>query len=192
MTATAEASHIGLVVEGPGDRNAVPVLLRKHLHACGEFRDVLGKPVATNGRDKALKVDGVEGFALTAALRPGCVGVLIILDGEGDCVAGLGPELLARVEAKVGKPVRVALADRDFESWMYASAESLELELTYEEGVSGQAAIKEALKPAKYVKPTWQPRLTNRINLESAASRSESLGRMLARFDELRTLLPSD
>lgn len=190
MTASATSPHIGLVVEGPGDRNALPVLLRKHLHGEGEYRDVLGKPVATNGRDKALKVNGIEGFALAAALRPGCVGVLVVLDGEGDCVADLGPSLLERVGNAVGKPVRIALADCDFESWLFASAETLDLELVFSEDIVGQGAIKEALKPAKYVKPTWQPRLTHRMEIGRAAQRSDSLRRMLARFDELRPFLP--
>lgn len=189
MTANYTQPHIGLVVEGAGDRGAVPVVLRNYLHANAEYRDILGKPVPAHGRDKALRPNGIEGFVTTAALRPGCVGVLVILDGEGDCVAELGPLLQGRAQSVTGKPVALALADRDFEDWLFASAETLQLELTFDETRSGQGAITDAIRPAKYVKPTWQPRLAHRIDIELARPRCQSLARMLDRFDELRLLL---
>lgn len=190
MPARPSDPHIGLVVEGAGDRSALPVLLRAHLYADHEFRDILGKPVPAHGREKATGDGGIEGYVATAGLRPGCVGVLVVLDGEGDCVAELGPTLLQRASSVIGKPVRIALADRDFESWIYASAESLDLNLEYAENVAGQGAIKAALKPQKYVKPTWQPRLASRMDLPVAIGRSPSLARAIERFDELRGLLP--
>lgn len=186
MTASAADPHVGLVVEGAGDRNAVPVVLRRHLLASGEYRDILGKPVPAHGRDKALAEGGLEGYVATAGLRPGCVGVLVVLDGEGDCVGELGPALHSRIADLIGKPVRVALADRDFESWIFASAETLDLDLAFHENSNAQAEIKSALRPAKYVKPTWQPRLAHRMDLTLAGQRSPSLARAIARFDELR------
>lgn len=191
MTADPRAPHIGLVVEGAGDRGALPILLRDHLHSRGEYRDVLGKPVPFHGRDKALVPRGIEGYAAVAGGRPGCVGVLVVLDGEGDCVATLGPELVKRALTSVAVPVKVALADRDFEDWIYASAETLQFEtLSYSPHVHGQRAIKDAIRPAAYAKPVWQPRLTSRMDLALAASRSVSLSRMLQRFDELLHYLP--
>jgi hypothetical protein len=41
------------------------------------------------------------------------------------------------------------------------------------------------LAPDKYVKPTWQPRLAHRLDLE-LEQRSSSLARLIAKFDELR------
>ncbi|PPF11749.1 hypothetical protein C5C04_11725 [Rathayibacter rathayi] len=188
MTAGADAPHIGLVVEGAGDKGALPILLRSYLHTRAEYRDIFGKPVPAHGRDKALKATGLEGYVATAAARPGCRAVLVVLDGEGDCVAHLGPSLLART-VDVGKPVVVALADRDFESWLYASAETLELDLVFDSGKSGQGAIKDALKPRKYVKPTWQPRLTARMDFELARTRNHSLERFLCKLDQLVSLV---
>lgn len=191
MAADPLSPHIGLVVEGAGDRNALPVLLRTHLHADGEYRDVLGKPVPFHGRQKALVPNGVEGYVAVAGGRPGCVGVLVVLDGEGDCVAELGPRLHARAEVTVGVPIRVALADADFEDWLYASAETLGFEgLTFQSGKRGASVIKHALRPAAYTKPVWQPRLAARMDLNTARVRSASLDRMFQRFDELRAALP--
>mgnify|MGYP003589878259 CR=1 FL=1 len=191
MSAAPTDPHVGLVVEGPGDLKALPIVLRKHLQATGEFRDVLGKPVPANGRSKALVPRGLEGYVATAALRPGCVGVLVVLDGEGDCVAHLGPELLARSAEDSPVPVSVALADRDFEDWIYASAETLGIGIEpYNPARKGQAAIKAALKPRAYVKPVFQPRLAARIDFTLATARNPSFARLLDRFDQLRGLLP--
>lgn len=191
MTATPTDPHVGLVVEGAGDKQALPIVLRRHLEATGEFRDVLGKPVPLHGRTKAFTTNGIEGYVAVAASRPGCVGVLVVLDGEGDCVAEAGPALRERADEVSRVPVRVALADQDFEDWLYASAETLDLGLDgYSASRRGQHALKSALRPASYTKPVWQPRLAHRMDVVLARSRSTSLARCLDRFDDLRGHLP--
>lgn len=122
-----------------------------------------------------------------AASRPGCYGVLVILDGEGDPVCRLGPKLLARsLPAALGKTVVVALADPKYEAWLVASAETLGLPaLSSESPRDPAAAIAQALSPRGYSKPTWQPRLTSKMDLARAASRSHSLHRTLEMFDRL-------
>lgn len=185
MTADPQAPHIGLVVEGPGDANAVPSLLRRHLQANGCYQDILGKPVTCHGREKALKPKGLEGFVAVAAARPGCRAIVVILDGEGDPVCELGPKLLNRLKNVTSLPTVVSLADRSFEDWVYASAETLQLGLTFTRGTGGTKAIVDALRPVKYVKPTWQPRLTNRMDIALAAGRNAGLQRLLHRFDGL-------
>jgi hypothetical protein len=190
LTAQPHSPHIGLVVEGRGDAEAVPLLLRRWLERRGLFQDVLGKPVTCNGRDKALKENGLEGKVAVAAARPGCVGVLVVLDGEGDPVCSLGPTLLTRVN-DIAVPVAVALADSQFESWLVASAESLSLSnLAYSTTQNAEAALKTALRPEKYVKPYWQPRLAHRLDFDIALPRANSLRRALDRFDGLLNALP--
>lgn len=191
MVASPADPHIGLVVEGAGDKQALPILLRCHLHAGGEFRDVLGKPVPLHGRTKAFVPNGIEGYVAVAASRPGCVGVLVVLDGEGDCVAELGPTLRKRADDVSRVPVQIALADRDFEDWLYCSAETLHLGLgEHDRGQRGLHVIKQALRPASCTKPVWQPRLASQVDLTLARPRSASLDRCLERFDELRSHLP--
>lgn len=187
MTATPTEPHVGLVVEGPGDAVALPVLLRAHMHCVGDYRELLGKPVACNGKMKALMANGIEGKVATAAARPGCRGVLVVLDADDDPSCRLGPELRRRAEKVSRVPVAVALAEPAFEAWLVASAESLGLDgLEYDSAVNPGRAIKDALAPAKYVKPTWQPRLAHRVDITLASSRNACLARMLARFDALR------
>jgi hypothetical protein len=165
MTADFNSPHIGLVVEGRGDHGAAPVLLRRWLHERGIFGDILGKPIPCHGKGNATSPNGIEGFVATAAARPGCRGVLVVLDADDDLVCRLGPELLTRASSVIGKPVVICLAENDFEDWLYASIETLELggHLQYEDGRRGAAAIAEQLRPRKYVKPTSQPRLTAKL-----------------------------
>lgn len=190
MTAPPGARHVGLVVEGPGDANALPTVLRMHRHSQGDFREVDGRPVVCNGRTKAARQGGLEGFVAVAASRPGCVGVLVLLDGEGDAVCTAGPDFLQRAQGTTGRPCSVALADRDFETWLRCSAETLGVP-GFEYGGAGDAqhALKESLKPQKYVKPTWQPKLACKMDLVLARGRSHSLDRMLHRYDALCALV---
>lgn len=186
MTAAPGSPHIGIVVEGPGDGLALPVLLRLHLGLRDDYRDVLGKPVSCNGREKALMPNGLEGKVAAAAARPGCRAVMVMLDGEGDPVCTLGPRLLRRASAVSPRPVAIALADPTFEAWLCASAETLGLDgLEYDPTRDPGGALKEALKPRKYVKPTWQPRLAARMDIRLAAGRDGSLDRALRKFDGL-------
>jgi hypothetical protein len=187
VSCCAEESHIGLIAEGQGDAISLPLLLRRWLVRGGDYRDMLGKPAICNGRDRATVTDGVERYVAAVTARPGCRSVLLVLDTEGDSACDLGPKLLARVQSTTRLPVAIALAERNWEDWLYASIETLEIgpDLQYDVGSHGIAVIKQALKPAKYVKPTWQPRLTAKMDIELAISRSPSLGRMLEKFDEL-------
>lgn len=187
MTPPAEAPHLGLVVEGRGELQAVPLLLRRRLSERGVYRDLIGRPVPCNGRENALKPKGLEGKVAVAAVRPGCRCVLVLLDGEGDPVCELGPELLRRSrEAAAGKEVAVCLADGKYEDWLVASAESLDLPgLTYLPEQDSVRVLKEALHPSKYVKPSWQPRLSQNLDFEMASGRNRSLARFLAKFDLL-------
>lgn len=190
MTATPNQPHIGLVVEGRGEREALPCMLRKYLGeelAC--FKDILGKSIPCNGRDKALMAGGIEGKIAAAGYRPGCKGVMVVLDAEGDAICSLGPEIKRRAARILGLPVQVCLADPMYEAWLVASAETLGLGgLTFSAG-NPTALIERALFPDKYIKPIWQPRLTQRMDLTLARGRSPSLDRMLSKFASLATPL---
>ena len=62
-----------------------------------------------------------------AALRVDTAGgVLVLLDADDDCPAALGPALLERARAaRSDVPISVVLANREFEAWFIAAAESL-------------------------------------------------------------------
>jgi len=159
MTAAEDSAHLGLVVEGPGEFEALPLLLRRWLREHGNHRDLLGRPVLCNGRSKAIQAGGIERRVSIATARPGCRAVLVVLDGEGDPVCQLGPELLARSQgAARGRPLAVVLADRKYEAWLVASAETLGIDgLQFSPLRDPTSAIVEALRPQKYVKRSGNP-----------------------------------
>lgn len=194
MTARSGEPHIELIVEGKADLNAVPVLLRKHLHERGEYRDILGKPIALHGVGNATKADGIEGFVSLAANRPGCVGVLVILDSDDECVVEMASGLLSRLQGLTSKPVVIALAVRTYEDWLFSSIETLDIgEVEYKSDAKGIRQIEAALKGIgeSYSKPLWQPRLTHKMEISRARERSSCLARMLDRFDSLVELIPA-
>ena len=183
--------HVGLVVEGPGDVRALPILLRKHLEAKGSFGDVLGKPVPLNGVGNALKKGGIESYVRVAAGRHGCLGVFVCVDSDDRDPSGLRDELEGRARSVVATPTSVAVAVRCFEDWIYASAEALRLDLTWQADSRGLKQIKDALRPEAYAKPVHQPKLTHRMDLQLARSRSNSLAAALTAFDGLTESLLS-
>lgn len=186
MTAAPTDPHIGVVVEGIGDRGAVPLLLRQHLNGRGEYRDLLGKPIPFNGKGRATVEGGIERYVETAGLRPGCRGVLVVLDADKESACVEGPTLRDRAQDVVAVPVVVALAERDYEDWIYASVETLDLgDVEWAPGANGGDELKRLMSPKTYIKPTWQPRFTGRMDLALASSRSTSLARLLERFDAL-------
>lgn len=177
--------HIGLIVEGPGDKGALPILLRAYLHSKGEYANILGKPIPLKGKGAATTQNGIEGYVLAAA-RPNCKGVIVLLDADDDHSCELGPSLLGRVESLVQVPVVVAIAERDFEDWIYASVETLGFDqAVWATGQRGQAKIRELLAPEKYIKATMQAKFTSRINLDLARERNPSLDRLFKKIDGL-------
>jgi hypothetical protein len=151
--------------------------------------DILGKPIPLNGKGTATAEDGIERYVATAAKRPGCRAVIVVLDADDEPTCVEGPALLARGLSQVRVPVVVALAERDYEDWLFGSIETLELGVdAHVPGRNGGNAIRAALYPRAYIKPTWQPRLTARMDLTLASARSPSLRRLLDRAVDLALL----
>ena len=189
MTRQAEEPHVGLVVEGRGDTMAAPALVRNILLQ-HDFHDVLGKPVCCLGRSNATREGGIEKFTSVATARPGCVGALVILDGDEDPICTLGPTLRDRAgSSSHGKPIQVVLAEPSFEEWIVASAETMPIGIAFDPTRHPVGVIKEGLGDVKYTKPTWQPRLASQISVEVASGRSESFRRLANRAVDLAALV---
>ncbi len=114
------------VVEGHGEVEAVPVLVRRIARdlyptdpdpVCTVFRVPRSKLVQSGELERSIDV---------AARRVQPHGaILILIDADDDCPARLGPELLKRARAVTSLPVGVVLAKREFEAWFLAAAQSL-------------------------------------------------------------------
>jgi Domain of unknown function (DUF4276) len=119
--------YVACIVEGRGDFNAAPVLLRRLVKFVNQDVYAKVRPFRI-GRNK-LALPGELERAVELAGRglrlPGAV--LILVDSDDDCPKKLAPLLLTRATGTANGrwPVGVVLANREFESWFIAAAESI-------------------------------------------------------------------
>ena len=118
---------IGCIVEGHGEVQAVPILVRRlAARHYPELTTVIPTPIRIP-RNKVFKAGELEravGLAVRSIEGQGAI--FIILDSDDDCPAELGPALLRRISQIVRHaPIAVVLAKYEFEAWFLAAAESL-------------------------------------------------------------------
>lgn len=172
------------IVEGHGEVEAVPVLLRRiaaKVAPTAELRlnHALRVKVNSFRNDADYFRRYVELAARKARAWPkSCV--LILIDSEDDCPHDLGPQILNR--AKCLRPdveFAVILAYREYETWFLAAARSLR-------GICGlpenlvPPAQPELLRDAKswlsakmgvpYNEPEHRPRMTAEFSFDEASS----------------------
>lgn len=129
---------VASIVEGHGEQQALQRLLyRIATHAVPGSKLRVNEPIRVKA-GSFLSDDGYfSRYVALAAAKARQVDdghVLILLDCEDDCPARLGPSLLARANSVAGGVnVIVALAYREYETWLMAAVESLR-------GVDGMAA----------------------------------------------------
>ena len=191
--------HVIPIVEGHGETEAVPVLLRR-------IKDVLRPDISLNvlsplriGRYKLIKANEVERAVEFAARRmepPRAI--LILIDADDDCPAEVGPELLRRaMTARRDVPVGVVLAKREFEAWFLAALESLcgcrgllpELPpvANAEDVRDAKGFLTQLMKGSRAYSPVVdQPALAARLNMDLARRRSDSFDKL---WREARRLL---
>lgn len=116
------------IVEGHGEMEAVPALIRRVAAAYApEARVDVGRAIRT-GRSDIVKPNGLERVMELAArqTRSGD-GILVVLDADDDLPCELGPALLARAASvRPDRRTRVVIANREFEAWFLAGARSLQ------------------------------------------------------------------
>lgn len=113
------------IVEGHGEVEAAPVLLRRLL-AEADCRNVgVGRPIRRTQSQLHSK-EGVQAGVRLALLQPECAAVVILFDGEDHCPKELAASVRAWArEAAAGKPCDVVIAYREYETWFLAALESL-------------------------------------------------------------------
>ena len=118
---------IGCIVEGHGEVEAVPALIRRIAqNLYPELPIIIERPIRAP-KNKVVKEGELESRVELAAERIGGQGaIFIILDSDEDCPAELGPALLHRAsQARSDLPIAVVIAKNEFEAWFLAAAESL-------------------------------------------------------------------
>ena len=113
------------IVEGHGEVEAVPVLLRRLLseaqcHAIG-----VGRPIRRTQSQLRSK-QGIQAGTRLSLLQPECAAIVILFDGEDDCPKELAAQVRAwATEAAGATPCDVVVAYREYETWFLAAIESL-------------------------------------------------------------------
>jgi hypothetical protein len=169
------------IVEGHGEVQAVPILLRRlGQRLAPSLLLRLNSPLRVK-RDRFLnnQAEFARHVDLAARKATSTGAVLILLDAHEACPAELGPQLLKRArEVRPDVRVAVVLARREFEAWFLAAASSLRnvagLSSQIEspprpEDISGAKEwLAQHLPHRKYIAPRHQPAFAERFDLDSA------------------------
>ncbi|WP_295391624.1 DUF4276 family protein [uncultured Thiodictyon sp.] len=186
---------VASIVEGDGEVRALPELLRRlGPWLTPDFYTEIATPIRVR-RDQFLnKAPEFSRHLKLAAAKCGEAGwVLILLDADDDCPATRGPEILARARQVLPhRSVSVVLANREYEAWFRAAAQSLH----------GQRGFR--FDPADVVDPdanrgakewmgtrmtsetyrpvTHQPAFSAMMSLEQARERSRSFRKLCSEW----------
>ncbi|MGA2864204.1 MAG: DUF4276 family protein [Verrucomicrobiota bacterium] len=119
--------RIASIVEGHGECEAVPILVRRIAQTLDPALAPSVHPVLRVPAARLLKQGEIErAVELAARKNSGQGGILVLLDCDDGCPAQEAPELLKRaVTARANLPVSVVMAKREYEAWFLAAAESL-------------------------------------------------------------------
>jgi hypothetical protein len=119
--------RLACIVEGDGECEAVPILIRRIAQSLDPALVPAVNPVLRVPAARLIKQGELERSVELAARRlGGAGGILIVLDCDDGCPANEGPALLQRaITARSDLPIAVVLAKREYESWFLAAAKSL-------------------------------------------------------------------
>ncbi len=113
------------IVEGQGDEEAAPILLRRLIAEAEAWNVEIARPHRRPRNQLARQAD-LQKAVRVAALTPGCGGILILFDADDDCPGECASQLEAWARDAAGHvPCAVVMANREYEAWFLASAESL-------------------------------------------------------------------
>ena len=184
------------IVEGHGDVAALPVLLRRFVVEAGVPAVGVGRPVR-RPRQRLVREDGVRQAVRLAIAQPDCGAALVLLDGDADCPAELGPTVQAWAAAAAGNvPCRVVLAHREYEAWFLAAIESLRGQRAVrsdadshpdpESPRGAKEQLEARMRPgATYLETVDQPAFSAVFSLSSAYRRSRSFRKLAHSFENL-------
>lgn len=190
------------IVEGEGEVEAVPILLRRFAHEVfGKYafrvlhahRLRKGRMIAGNHLEKAVTLG-----RLKLGQCNGRGAVVVVADADDDCPARCAPALLkrARMSART-VPVSVVLAKAEYEAWFLGAVRSLRGHRRImddaspppdAEAVRGakQFLQRRCMIPGEHYSPTVdQPALTSRFDLQEARQACPSFDKLWRDLQEL-------
>lgn len=113
------------IVEGHGEVEAVPVLLRRLRDEAGIYEADVLRPIRQK-RSHLIQKSSLQRAIQLARLQPDCSAILIIFDADDDCPKDFAPQLMKWANEAAGSiPCAVVMAVREYEAWFLATMESL-------------------------------------------------------------------
>ena len=118
---------IATTIEGHGEVEAVPILLRRIAERVAPDAVVQSPPPIRVARERVFKAGELERAVELAARQTRPDGsILILMDADDDCPAETAPEALQRAnEARGDRDMRVVFAKVEYEAWFLAAAASI-------------------------------------------------------------------
>lgn len=189
---------ISCIVEGHGEIEALPVLVRR---VAGEIDPELVVHVPRPLRvpkDKLIASNELEQYVRVAAREvSGPGGVLVLIDADDDCPGVAGPELLRRAQDVItAGVVAVVVAKREYEGWFLAGAPSLSgrrglftsLETPHrpEEVRGAKEWLRDHMEGSRtYSEVVDQPALTAALDLDLTRQSSDSFDKCWREIERL-------
>ena len=180
------------IVEGVGEVEAVPVLLRRLAAEMGVTYVPLGRPIRRD-RGHLVKREGLEKAIDLARRQTGCCGILVLFDADDLCAkTGAMPLQQEATRIAATLPCPVVLANKEFEAWFLASLEDLSERpggrTSYPGDPDQKRGAKEELErrlAIYYHEPADQPKFVARINLRRTHERSRSFRKLVKEYRAL-------
>jgi hypothetical protein len=186
---------LGLIVEGHGEVEAAPVLVRRVLRVLApELHPVILRPHRV-ARGQLVKEAELQRAIEFTARKVGEGGrILVLLDADDDLPCELGPRLLESARKKrPDRAISVVVATREYEAWFLAAAESLSGFRGLPEGLVAHPSAEtvrnakgwlDRLMPDGYRETIDQPAFTNQFDLV-AARRMDSFDKLVREIGHL-------
>ncbi|MFA7240008.1 MAG: DUF4276 family protein [Sulfuricellaceae bacterium] len=194
---------VAAIVEGDGEVPALPILLRRINEWCTpDIHVQVLHPIRVH-RDRFLNRD--EEFRrhlLLAAAKCGEDGwILILLDADDDCPAELGTQIKKKAaECVPHRRVSVVLANREYEAWFIAAAESLDGNRGFsfnpqdiadaERPRNAKGWIEARMTGGAYRETTDQPAFSARMDLQQAFDGSGSFRKLCREWERHAPIQP--
>jgi hypothetical protein len=118
--------RIASLVEGDGEVQALPVLLRRVVQEIDPLVTAMIPRPFRHPSGSILRAGGVERAINAVAELHSDHSILVLIDCDDDCPKTLGPALGRRAtQTRPDLYISVVLAHREYEDWFLAAAESL-------------------------------------------------------------------
>jgi hypothetical protein len=185
---------IQTLVEGKGDEESIPILLRRLSEVSGASSLTFARPIRRHRSELVSEPQLRRAIQVALRQERGCDGILILFDSDKQCPKGLAPKLTAwAADETRGIPCEVVIAHCEFEAWFLGALESLRgrrgilteaMSVPEPEEVRGaKEKLSGSMEPGRIYKETLdQPALTALFDLAAAHRSCRSFRRMVRAF----------